>query len=199
VDDSSLLKEMIAYAGLVWERGLVAGSSGNLSARLDDGSILVTPTGMSLRDLRKRDIVRVDPDGATLSRGRGATSELPLHLAAYRARPDIGCVIHTHPTYVVAWSKTGSMFPLDTVGATESLGSIAYTAYAPPGSVALADRCADAFRSGARSVVMERHGLSCVSATFEGAFIASDLAEQTARIETTARTLRHAMHCTECG
>ncbi len=181
-DQDALRGEIVAYAALLWRRGLVAGNSGNVSARLADGTLLVTPTGLSLRDLSPDAIVRTTADGAPLGPGR-PTSELPLHIAAYRVRPEIRCVIHTHPTYCVAWSKRGVMFPLDTVGAIESLGSIAWTPYAKSGTRELAEICSRAFASPVDTVVMERHGLSCVAADFETAFVRTDLAEQTAHIE----------------
>jgi len=181
----------VEYARLLWERGLVAGSSGNISLRLAN-MLLVTPTLRSLRALEPTDIVRVSFDGMPVDSDRRPSSELPLHLAAYRARPETRCVIHTHPTFTIAWSKLGRLFPLETVGAAESLGSIAFTPYAKPGSLELADLCAAAFASGATTVVMERHGLSSLGSNLEEAFIRTDLAEQTAAIETHACVLRSA-------
>lgn len=170
--------------------GLVAGTSGNLSVRLAGGSILVTPASRSLRKLKAQDLVLVDAEG-TPREGAvyPATSELPLHLAAYRARPDCAAIVHLHPAYTIAWSKCGRLFPLDTVGALESLGPVAYTSYAPAGSAELARRCGDAFAGGAGTVVMERHGLSCIGPTLADAFNRADLAEQTATIEATAAIL----------
>jgi len=180
---------IVQTCGLLWERGLVAGPSGNVSVRLDDGTIVVTPTGSSLRSLDPADLVRVSPEGRPIESTGRPTSELPLHLAAYRARPDIACVVHAHPTYCTGWSKTGALFALDTVGASESLGPIAFTRYARPGSEELAERCAEAFAGGAGTVVMERHGLSAVGPTLAVAFERADLAEQTAQIEFVARLL----------
>jgi L-fuculose-phosphate aldolase len=182
-------QEIARYAHLVWERGLVAGSSGNISMRLGDGTIVATPTGRSLRSVTPEDLVALDPGGRPRDPQRRPTSELFLHLAAYRVRPEIACVIHAHPTYCVAWSKCGLMFPLDTVGAMESLGPIAYTPFAQPGSQELADRCAGAFRAGNDTVVMERHGISSVGLTLEAAFVRADLAEQTAHLEYAAQRL----------
>lgn len=181
--------EIVAYAELLWRRGLVAGSSGNVSVRLDDGTLVVTPAGRSLRALKPGDLVRTNAKGVPLSAGSHPTSELPLHLAAYRVRADVRCVVHTHPTYCIAWSKTGSLFPLDTVGAIESLGSIAFTPYEKSGTEALATVCSLAFAAGRDTVLMERHGLSSVAATLEVAYLRTDLAEQTARIEFAARVL----------
>jgi ribulose-5-phosphate 4-epimerase/fuculose-1-phosphate aldolase len=183
-------REAIARTcALLWDRGLVAGASGNVSARLDDGTIVVTPTALSLREVDPADLVRVAADGRPLDGHRRPTSELALHLAAYRVRPDVACVVHTHPTHCTGWSKTGGLFDLDTVGASESLGPIAFTQYARPGSQELAARCAEAFAGGADTVVMERHGLSTVGPSLAVAFDRSDLAEQTAHIEFVARLL----------
>jgi ribulose-5-phosphate 4-epimerase/fuculose-1-phosphate aldolase len=188
MDEASARAAIVRVCALLWQRGLVAGSSGNVSYRLADGALLVTPTLRALRDLHPEEIVVLAPDGTDPS--GAATSELPLHLAAYRVRADIACVVHTHPPYATGWSKTGRLFPLDTVGASESLGPIAFTAYAKQGSQELAERCATAFAAGAGTVVMERHGISCVAATLDAAFERSELTEQTAQIELCAALLR---------
>lgn len=175
--------DIIASCALLWQRGLVAGSSGNVSVRLDDGTLVVTPSGRSLRALTAGELVRTGHDGVPLDASARPTSELPLHLAAYRVRPEIRCVIHTHPTYCVGWSNCGVLFPLDTVGAIESLGPIAFTRYAKSGSRELAEICSAAFAQAVDTIVMERHGLSSIGTTLETAFLRTDLAEQTAHIE----------------
>jgi ribulose-5-phosphate 4-epimerase/fuculose-1-phosphate aldolase len=188
VTEDEARREIVVYGALLWRRGLVAGSSGNISVRLDDGSIVVTPAGRPLRELSVDELARVSADGVPLTLNVRPTSELPLHLAAYRVRPDIRCVVHTHPAYCVGWSKTGRLFPLDTVGAIESLGSIVFTRYARSGTQELADVCAAALAQ-ADTIVMERHGLSSVGPALDVAFARSDLAEQTAQIEFVARAL----------
>jgi len=180
---------IVAYAKRLYDRGLIAGASGNVSVRLDDGSLLATPTLASLGTLRASDLVVCAADGSSFAGDRRPTSELPLHVAAYRVRPEIRCVVHTHPTHCVAWSKTGALFPLDTVGAIESLGSIGFTRYERSGTVELAGVCSDAFAHGFDTIVMERHGLSSVAEDLETAFLRTDLAEQTAHIEFVAATL----------
>lgn len=175
-------RDIVAYCSLLWDRRLVTGTSGNVSVRLDDGTILVTPAGISLRALQPEHLVRVDSAGMALDAQR-PTSELPLHLAAYRARPQTRCVVHTHPTYCVVWGKcAGGIFPQDTVGARETLGEVAWTPYRPAGSPELAALCAAEFQRGVPTVLMERHGLSTTGATLEEAFVLTDLAEEAARI-----------------
>lgn len=182
LDDARARTEIVRYGRLLWDRRLVAGSSGNLSVRMDDGDLLVTPSGISLREMSESQIVRVAPGGAPRDPRQHPSSELPLHIAAYSVRPDAGCVVHTHPTFCVVWSKVGSIFPRDTVGARETLGPIAWTAYRDPGTSDLADLCAVEFGRGIDAVVMERHGLSTIAQTLERAFVLTDLAEEAARI-----------------
>ncbi len=158
------------------------GTSGNVSVRLDNGDLLVTPSQRGLGYLAVQDIVRVDAGGKPRDPSQRATSELPLHLAAYRVRADIRAVVHTHPTMSVVWSKTGELFPRDTVGASESLGTCAWTPYRKNGTQELADLCAAEFARGVNVVVMERHGLTAIAATLEEAFMQTELAEEAARI-----------------
>ncbi len=143
-----------------------------------------------MRNLRGDELVRVAPDGTPREAHAKPTTELPLHLAAYRVRDDIDCVIHSHPTYCVVWTKTGTVFPRDTVGARESLGEVGWAPYSPPGSLKLADDCATVFAGACDCVLMERHGLSCTSLGFEHAFVLTDLAEEAARIAYFSSLLR---------
>ncbi|MBV8148123.1 MAG: class II aldolase/adducin family protein [Candidatus Eremiobacteraeota bacterium] len=166
----------------LWERRLVSGTSGNVSLRLDDGDILVTPAGRSLAHLAAADLVRVDlAESATRPASR-PTSELPLHLAVYRFRADAACVVHTHPTFCVVWSLQGRVFPQETVGARETLGRVAWTPYRPNGSEALAELCGSEFARGIDAVLMERHGLTVLGTTLEDAFDVTDQAEEAARV-----------------
>jgi L-fuculose-phosphate aldolase len=182
IHEKDLRAAIVRYCAELWDRRLVTGTSGNVSARLEDGDFLATPAARSLRNLTAGEIVRVDENGVARDRSQLPTSELPLHLAAYRARPDAGSVIHTHPTYCVVWSRYGTIFPQDTVGARETLGPVAWTAFRQAGSDELAALCAGEFARGFDTVLMERHGLSTLGKSLEEAFVLSDLAEEAARI-----------------
>jgi L-fuculose-phosphate aldolase len=171
------------YCALLWDRRLVTGTSGNVSVRLENGDILVTPTLVSLRAIVPSDLVRTDPSGVPRDAAQRPTSELPLHIAAYSVRPDVRAVIHTHPTFCVVCSKRGRVFERDTVGARETLGEVAWTPYRPPGSRDLAAVTSAEFARGIDTVLMERHGLSAVGPTLEQAFVNTDLAEEAARID----------------
>jgi len=183
MNESQARREIVAYSALLWQRRLTTGTSGNVSLLLDDGDIIVTPATVSLRALYESQLVRVDRSGAPRDPNQRPTSELPLHLAAYNAAPNVRAVIHTHPTYCVVWGKRfRAVFPQDTVGATETLGQVAWTPFRPAGSAELAALCAAEFARGIPTVLMERHGLSTVGASLEDAFVLADLAEEAARL-----------------
>lgn len=173
---------LAAFARELWERRLVTGTSGNLSARLESGELLVSPAGRSLRNLDADEFVRTVPDGAPVDPHARPSSELPLHVAAYAARPEVCAVVHTHPTFCVLWSTFGRVFERNTVGAKETLGEVAWTPYRPPGSQELAAIAAAEFARGIDAVLMERHGLSTIGRTLEEAFVLTDLAEEAARL-----------------
>ncbi len=174
--------EVARYSRTLFQRRLVSGGSGNVSMLLDDGNVLITPTQRSLRDVAPDELVVVDRAGVPRDAQRRPSVELPLHLAAYAVRPDIRCIIHTHPTYCVLWSKTGGTFPCTTVGARETLGEIVWTPYRQPGSRELADTTASALKGGLNVVLMERHGLSTVAEELERAFVLTDIAEEAAKL-----------------
>jgi L-fuculose-phosphate aldolase len=182
VNDERARAELAAYCTRLWDRRLVTGTSGNASVKLDDGDVLVTPASRSLAALALSELVRVGPDGQRRDASQRPTSELPLHLAAYRARADARCVVHTHPTFCVVWSLSGRVFPQETVGARETLGPVAWTPFRPNGTAELAEVCRQAFAQGFNTVLMERHGLSTIGPQLETAFLLTDLAEEAARV-----------------
>jgi ribulose-5-phosphate 4-epimerase/fuculose-1-phosphate aldolase len=104
MSEASTLREDICVLGKsLFDRGLTCGSSGNISARLSDGSILVTPTGRALGFLDPAQISHLDADFTHLS-GDAPTKETPLHSAFYETRTGTGAVVHLHSTHSVAMS-----------------------------------------------------------------------------------------------
>ena len=180
---------MVTYAHLLFAHGLAPGITGNLSVRLGSGDILITPGSRSLRSLSVGDIVRTDATGMLRNPAQFPSREFGLHLALYRARDDMRCMIHTHPTFVTAWSKSIGLFPLDSVSAAESLDKVALVPYLEVDSPELATVSSKTFAGGASILVLQRHGLSVAGRTLEDAFVQTQLAEQVAELEYYARAL----------
>jgi ribulose-5-phosphate 4-epimerase/fuculose-1-phosphate aldolase len=102
-----LRREIVLFSKLLHRAGFMPGTSGNLSVRLDDERLLVTPTGSSKFMLRSSDIVIVDLMGRHLSGPKRATSELTMHLAVYEQRNDVAAVVHSHPPTATAFACAG--------------------------------------------------------------------------------------------
>jgi L-fuculose-phosphate aldolase len=86
--------EVVRVAGLLHERGLAVGTSGNVGARLEDGRIAITPSTMDYDELAPDDIVIVGADGSRSEGRRSPSSELALHVAVFAARPDVRAIVH---------------------------------------------------------------------------------------------------------
>jgi L-fuculose-phosphate aldolase len=103
-----LLKAQVAQtAQRLFEMGWVANHDGNVSVRLTSERLLITPTAVSKRDVDVDGLIVVDFDGRVIEGRRKPFSELELHVAAYRARPDIDCVVHAHPPHCTAFGLVG--------------------------------------------------------------------------------------------
>lgn len=101
-DDYKMREEIIETCKWLRREKLVFGTWGNISVRLPDGNILITPSKIDYDEMQPEDLVVLAPDGAVVSGHRLSTSERELHLGIMRKRPDIGAIIHTHSTYAMA-------------------------------------------------------------------------------------------------
>jgi L-fuculose-phosphate aldolase len=90
---------VLATAKELLAKGLVEGTAGNVSARMADGNICITPSSVDYRAMVLDDLVVIDPTGEVVSGERAASSEKALHLACYAAFEEVGSVIHSHPVH----------------------------------------------------------------------------------------------------
>lgn len=105
---ADLRRQLVRFGRWVQRLGYTPGTAGNLSVRLDDRLILATPTGCSKAMLRSSDMVVIDNDGNQLSGSRKVTSEIGMHLAVYRMRPDVRAIVHSHPPIATAFAACGT-------------------------------------------------------------------------------------------
>ncbi len=136
MDDSySKIKNEIMLVGRrMYERNYVASNDGNISARLDNNQIMITPSGISKGYINPEEMVIVDMSGK-VQNNKKPSSELSLHLQIYKNRPDVNSVCHAHPIYATAFAVAG--IPLDTYVLPEviiSLGKIPLIEYGTPGT-----------------------------------------------------------------
>ena len=187
--ERQLRDELIQFAHLTYERHLLVALDGNLSVRLTDQLVLCTQAGCHKGLLRDEHLVLIDMNGRKV-RGRGEpTSEMALHLACYRQRPDIEAVVHAHPPTCVAFTVAGvSMARCVLPEVVLSLGTVPTLGYETTGTHALADAVGRAMR-GHDAVMMDRHGAVCVGDSLESAFCKLETMEHMALIMKAARDL----------
>ena len=170
---------------------LVSGTSGNVSARLSDGLMAITPMGKSYEGMTADDIVVVDGDLNPVEGDLMPSSESLLHVAIYAARPDVGGIVHTHAVYSSAVAAAGLAIPpiVDEMVVTLG-GAVRVSEYAPPASEEVAERVCDAL--GNRDAALIRnHGAVAVGADPEAALKASILTERAAKIFVLSSILGH--------
>lgn len=186
------MSTLVAAARHLAARGLSPGSSGNVSVRTPDG-ILVTPTGSSLSRVPAEELALVALDGTVLT-GR-PSKEWPLHLAAYRADPDVGAVVHLHAPASTAIAclppAEGGLadLPAYTPYRVMSLGDVPLLAYAVPGSPELGPPYGDAVAAGRRVALLANHGSIVAAGTLDRAVDLAEELEASAQLALTLRDL----------
>jgi L-fuculose-phosphate aldolase len=182
-------REIVTVCRRLWERGLIAGSDGNVSVRLREDRILVTPAGMSKVDVRADDLVEVSLDGHHLRGSRRASTELAVHLRIYAQRPDVEAVVHAHPPVATGFAVAGEGFASCILPEVIfQVGWVPLVPYDMPGTEALARRF-DPFIPTHDAFLMANHGAVTAGPTLSIAHQRMESLEHAARILLTSRLL----------
>lgn len=187
--DERLRRALVAVCRRLWRRGLIAGLEGNVSVRLPDGCVLVTPAGMPKRRCLTRDLVVVAPDGTRLSGERPATSELAMHLRIYERRPDVNAVVHAHPPVATGFALAGEPLPANALPElVVGIGEVPLIHYETPGTPALA-AAVESQLGAHHAFLLANHGAVTVGPSLGVAYERMESLEHIARIVFTARAL----------
>ncbi len=190
--ETRLREQICRLAKSMFDRGLTGGSTGNISARTDDGGLLVSPTGTSFGRLDPGRLSRFDASGALID-GDPPTKEMPLHAAFYDTRATTGAVVHLHSTHSVALSMLPDTDPDDflpplTPYAVMKLGKVSLLPVFLPGDPAMGEAVRGL--AGRRSAVMlANHGPVVAGADPEAACNAVEELEETAKLALLTRGL----------
>lgn len=182
--NSNVLENLCEAADSFHRRGYAFGSTGNLSARDEEG-IWITPTGVSLSGLVPDKLARVDLEGRSLGENR-PSKEYPFHLAVYRGRADARAIVHLHSLHAVALSCLESLDPDEPLPALTPyyfmrVHPLAVLPYFRPGSPELAEAVAAAAPAH-HCLLLRNHGVICAGATLGEAVDRAEELEQTARL-----------------
>ena len=158
MDEKQAKKAIIDIGQRMYVRGFVAANDGNISVRTAAGEVWATPTGVSKGYMKKKMLVKVDLDGNVLEGTHKPSSELKMHLRAYRENPDIRSVCHAHPPICTCYAIAG--IPLDAPVLAEAiitLGDVPIAPYAELGSSEVAEVIAPYCHTH-NGILMANHG-----------------------------------------
>jgi L-fuculose-phosphate aldolase len=185
---------VLAAAQRMLADGLVEGTSGNISGRLPDGLVCLTPSSVAYETMTLDDLVVVDLDGAVVEGTRSPTTEKDLHLSALRRYPELGAVIHTHAVYATMFALAHEPIPAVIEEVVVYLGGdVPCCEYKGTGSKELGDEVA-AHLGDRGAALLANHGLVTCGPSPEKAPSNAALAERTAKIVWGARAMGATIH-----
>jgi L-fuculose-phosphate aldolase len=173
---------IVQFGRLLHENRFVAATDGNLSIRLDDRYLLVTPTCISKGRMRASDMVVVDMDGKRVAGKRRVSSEIGMHLMIYRLRPDVCGIVHAHPPTATGFAASG--YDLNRPLVCEvvvGLGSIPLARYGTPGTPELTDAL-EPLIPNHDAILMANHGVVTFGSSLESAYMKMETVEHFAKI-----------------
>jgi L-fuculose-phosphate aldolase len=189
--DDRLRDDICEIGRRLWQRGFVASNDGNISVRIGPDRLLMTPTSVSKGFMTPDMMVVTDLDGTLISgaAGRRPSSEILMHLVAYRERPDVGSVVHAHPPLSTGFAVAG--MPLDRAVLAEvvtTLGSIPIADYGTPSTTELADAVRPYVKSH-DGLLLANHGALALGKDLFSAYYKMETIEHFAKISLVARQL----------
>jgi L-fuculose-phosphate aldolase len=184
------LKELICEIGRrVYAKGFAAANDGNISIRLNDREILCTPTMMSKGFMKPEDLCKVDYEGKQLAGTRKRSSEILLHLAVYKNRPDVNAVVHCHPPHATAFAVAGVPIPKCVLPEVEVfLGEVPTAIYETPGTQKFAETIVPHLKAS-NTIILANHGTVTFGPDLEKAYWNSEIIDAYCKILILSRQL----------
>ncbi len=182
VDIAGSAMDIVEAGRLMIGSGLVAGTWGNISCRCQTGRCLITPSGIPFNTLQPGDLVAVDLESGACNGRLRPSTETPMHAAIYRARPDVGAIVHTHSLFASVLAVTRMELPPVLEEMAQLLGgSVPVARHALSGSRELAEAAVEALEQRS-AVLLANHGLVGVGRTVQEALTVCQLVERSAQI-----------------
>ena len=183
-------KKIVRASRELYDKGLVKGTSGNISARIPGSdAFLVKPSGVRMGRLKPEELVLADLEGNKISGKRDVSAETPMHAAIYRARLDVQAVVHTHAPTATAFGMAGkAILPLQIEMFMLLPRGVPVVSFKQPGSKALAEAVQKKM-ADCEAVILENHGIVTVGSTVETACSLNEMVEEAAKIQLTTMLL----------
>ncbi|HTG68660.1 MAG TPA: class II aldolase/adducin family protein [Candidatus Udaeobacter sp.] len=189
MSSTDIRNELCKYARKTVTNKLVVGPGGNISAKFE-GKMYLSPSGFALDEVEPHQWVEVDIEtGEMTDIGLRPSSEVLMHLYAYRANPDIGAIVHTHPPYCIAFTLVEQELPIMFPDQAALVGKTVYVPYVLPTT----DKLADAYVAKvntASSVLLGNHGLVTSGRNLREAYYRTEVVEESTKIYLIAKAIR---------
>jgi L-fuculose-phosphate aldolase len=194
MSDTRLIHEderaaICSYGRSLLEDGLTTGTGGNLSVRLTDDRIAISPSGVPYEDIDPADVPVVDVDGTVVAGELEPSTELPMHLAVYGERPDVGGVVHTHSPYATTFASLGEPIPASHYLLSFTGSKVPVTEYRTHATEAIGEAAVDALGAEYNATLLRNHGVLTADESLEGAYTVALMVEYCARIHHQARAI----------
>jgi L-fuculose-phosphate aldolase len=189
MSERKLREKIVRYGKCLYDSGFIAATDGNLSARLDAGRLLITPTTTCKGMLQPEDLVIIDSDGRKLEGRNEVSSEVAMHLLIYRLRPDVRAVVHAHPPTATGFAAAGIALNEPLISEVVlTIGEVPLAPYACPGTQELPESLRP-FVPGHQAILMANHGVVTYGDDLDHAYMHMETVEHFAKIALVARTL----------
>lgn len=179
---SQYWEEIIQGGRWLYEKGLIAGGEGNLSLRLPDGNLLVTPSRLCKGKLQHRDAILLSPKGEVLAGEREPSSELLLHLHIYRLRSDVQAIVHAHPPFATGFAAAGLSLSQPLLAEmVMQFHAVPLLPYANPGTPELAEAITP-YLEDHDAFLLSNHGVLTVGVDLQSAYLRMEFVEHCAKV-----------------
>lgn len=178
-EELALRNQLIETARRLVSRDLVQGSWGNLSVRLNQHCILITPSAMPYNQMHAEDIVKLDLQFPNITRQRKPSSEYKMHMAIYMEKPECRAIIHTHSNGLSVFAAAHAGFRLPNSNVQEVIGDMTVTDRFFPGSEEMSASVLQNLKDGL-GCIMAGHGSVFIGDSLESALVLADMMEEKA-------------------
>jgi L-fuculose-phosphate aldolase len=177
------------YGRSLLEDDLTTGTGGNLSARLDENHIAISPSGIPYEEIEPEDVPVVQTDGTVVEGDVEPSTELPMHLAVYRERPAVGGVVHTHSPYATTFASLGEAIPASHYLLSFTGTEVPVAEYETHATEKLGEAAVDALGESFNATLLRNHGVLAADETLDDAYTVALMVEYCARIHHQARAI----------
>jgi L-fuculose-phosphate aldolase len=190
LQEAEARRQIVEAGKRLRDRFFVASNDGNISARLSDSELLVTPTSMNKGDILPEQILRIDMDGNVLAGSLKPSSETKMHLAVYKARPDVMAICHAHPPVATGFAACHERLDSDVLlpEVVFGLSKIGFAEYGTPTTSQIPDSVVKVI-ADCEAVLLSNHGALTVGTDVMGAYYRMEVLEMYARVRLVTRII----------